>query len=85
MIPAVRASRDKEWHMEGFDFAAWLRAMGLTKEQAAAALGVSASYVSKMAARPRSTRYRPITLDMVRRCGDVARRRAAEIEPYTML
>jgi hypothetical protein len=38
--------------MEGFSFAAWLKAVGLTKMEAAKALGISPVYASMLSARP---------------------------------
>lgn len=68
--------------MEGFSFAAWLKAVGLTKAEAAKSLGISPVYASMLAAHPRDGHYRRPSLALVQRCGEVARQRMAEIAPY---
>ncbi len=71
--------------MEEFDFNDWLKAMAYSKADAATALGVSVSYVSKLAAHPRSGRNKPVTPAVVRRCVEASRQRVAAIEPYVSM
>lgn len=71
--------------MEGFDFKAWLKAMRFTKAEAARALGVSQDYVSMLTTRPGARRYRQPSPALVLRCGQVARKRMIEIEPYAKI
>lgn len=68
--------------MEGFSFPDWLKAMGLTKAQAAQALGISAVYASMLCAHPRAGHYRTPSHALALRCREVARQRMAEIAPY---
>lgn len=58
-----------------FDFRDWLTATGLTQTDAATALGVSVDYVSMLAADPGSSRFRPASKAIRRKCHKVARDR----------
>jgi hypothetical protein len=68
--------------MEGFSFAAWLKAVGLTKMEAAKALGISPVYASMLSARPYDRHYRRPSRALVLRCGEVARQKLDAIAPY---
>ena len=68
--------------MSDFDFPSWLDAVGLTKVQAAAELGVTADYVSMLSSHPRSRRRKYPSPALVRRCRDIAQRRMDGLAAY---
>jgi hypothetical protein len=70
--------------MQDFDFREWLAAVGLTKVQAATELGVTANYVSMLAAHSRSMRRKQPSPALVQRCREIAQSRMDGLARYAV-